>query len=209
MLDAERLLGNLLGGSLSRALGGRGSSILRGGSLTTRANIGIGLLGVAMAAFEHYQQQSPAPRPPPSGATPPPPPPSSATSVAMPPPPPQAAPPPANRQADATVLIRAMIAAAQSDGRIDDEERSRIGEAASGLSPDERAFLDAELALPCSIEQLVAASRPEIATDVYAAAAHAIVADSDGERAWLARLGDALGLDATARETIDRQLAAR
>ena len=202
MMDAERLLGNLLGGTLSRALGGRGSSIFRGGSLTTKANIGIGLLGVAMAAFEHYQQQSTQSAATASGSMPPPPPPGG-------PPPPPAATPAIDRQADAIVLIRAMVAAAQSDGRIDDDERSRIAQASAGLSADERAFLDAELASPRSIEQLVAAARPEIAADIYAAASHAIVADNDAERAWLARLGDALRLDVETRQTIERQLTTR
>jgi uncharacterized membrane protein YebE (DUF533 family) len=209
-MDAERLLGNLLGGTLSRALGGRGSSIFRGGSLTSRANLGVGLLGLAMAAFEHYQQQSRHPAAPPAGGTPPPPPandPAATPQTGMPPPPPPPASP--DRQADAIVLIRAMIAAAQSDGRIDDDERSRIMRAATGLSQEERAFLDRELASPHSIEQLAAASRPEIATEIYAAASHAIVADGDAERAWLYRLADALHLDAATRQTLDRQLASR
>ena len=207
MLDAERLLGNLLGGTLSRALGGRGSSIFRGGSLTTKANVGIGLLGVAFAAFEHYQQQSRQPAEPTAGGPPPPPPPvTTASPAGMPPPPPPAAS--AERQADAIVLIRAMIAAAQSDGRIDEDERSRIAQATAGLSADERTFLDSELASPHSIEQLAAAGRPGIAADLYAAASHAIVADNDEERAWLKRLADALRLDAQTRQTLDRQLTA-
>jgi uncharacterized membrane protein YebE (DUF533 family) len=47
-------------------------------------------------------------------------------------------------------LIRAMIAAAQSDGRIDDDERARIAQSTAGLSSEERAFLDAEIATPRS-----------------------------------------------------------
>jgi len=115
--------------------------------------------------------------------------------------------PPATRQADAIVLIRAMIAAAQSDGRIDDDERARIAQSTAGLSSEERAFLDAEIGTPRSIGEIASASRPEIAADVYTAAAHAIVADNDAERAWLDRLGDALHLDASTRQRIDRELA--
>jgi uncharacterized membrane protein YebE (DUF533 family) len=199
MLDAERLLGNLLTGTLSRALGGRGSRLFRTGSIGTNAEIGVGLLGVAMAAWEHYsQQQAPAaagsrPPPPPPASGPPPPPPPSATS---------------DRNADAVVLIRAMIAAAQCDGRLDDDERARILAATDGLSQTERTFVEHELSAPQSIEQIAFASRPAIAADVYAAAAHAIVADSDAEQLWLARLGDALGLDASARRAIEQRLAA-
>ena len=191
MLDAERLLGNLLTGTLSQALGGRGSRLLRTGTIGSRATIGVGLLGLAMAAYEHYSQQQPSvaaagPRPPP--------PPPSATS---------------DRNADAVLLIRAMIAAAQCDGRLDDDERARILAAADGLSQTERAFVERELASPQSIEQIAFASRAAIASDVYAAAAHAIVSDSDAEQVWLARLGDALGLDANARHAIEQRLSAR
>lgn len=201
MLDAERLLGNLLTGTLSQALGGRGSRLLRTGTIGSRATIGVGLLGLAMAAYEHYSQQQPSvatagsrPPPPPPASGPPPPPPPSATS---------------DRNADAVLLIRAMIAAAQCDGRLDDDERARILAAADGLSQTERAFVERELASPQSIEQIAFASRAAIASDVYAAAAHAIVSDSDAEQVWLARLGDALGLDANARHAIEQRLAAR
>jgi uncharacterized membrane protein YebE (DUF533 family) len=200
MLDAERLLGNLLTGTLSQALGGRGSRLLRTGSLGSNATIGVGLLGIAMAAYEHYSQAQPAvatgshpPPPPPASGPPPPPPPPAATS---------------DRNADAVVLIRAMIAAAQCDGRLDDDERARIRAATDGLSQTERTFVEHELSAPQSIEQIAFASRPAIAADVYAAAAHAIVADSDAEQLWLARLGDALGLDASARRAIEQRLAA-
>lgn len=218
MLDTERLLGNLLTGTLSRALGGRGASVLRTGVLGSRASVGLGLLGVAMAAFEHYQQANsattmPPPAPLPASRAVPPPPPAVA-SHALPPPPPivsSIAQSPhgadaATRQADARLLIRAMIAAAQADGRIDADERKRIAQATTGLTDDERAFLDAELATAHTIETLVVASRPEIAADVYAAAAHAIVADSDAERAWLARLGDALHVDAPLRDRIEQAM---
>jgi len=200
MLDAERLLGNLLTGTLSQALGGRGSRLLRTGTIGSRATIGVGLLGLAMAAYEHYSQQQPSVAS--AGAHPPPPPPASGPP---PPPPPSAT---ADRNADAIVLIRAMIAAAQCDGRLDDDERTRILAATDGLSQTERAFVERELASPQSIEQIAFASRAAIAPDVYAAAAHATVSYSDVEQVWLARLGDALGLDANARHAIEQRLAA-
>ncbi|MET0231942.1 MAG: DUF533 domain-containing protein [Rhodanobacteraceae bacterium] len=200
MLDAERLLGNLVTGTLSQALGGRGSRLLRTGSIGTKAHLGIGLLGLAIAAYEHYSQQQPSVAPA-SGSRPPPPP---GSKLPPPPPPPSAT---SDRNADAIVLIRAMIAAAQCDGRLDDDERTRILAATEGLSQTERTFVERELAAPQSIEQIAAASRPAIAPDVYTAAAHAIVADSDAEHLWLARLGDALGLDECARRSIEQRLA--
>jgi uncharacterized membrane protein YebE (DUF533 family) len=206
MFDAERLLGNLLTGTLSQALGGRGGPILRGGAIGSRAQIGMGLLGLAIAAYEQFQL------PPATGgghtASPPPPPPGMAPAprapmTASPPPPP---PPSAARSNDAVVIVRAMIAAAQADGTIDADERARILGAASNLGDAERHFLAAELDAPQSIEAIVAEARPQIAHDLYAAAAHAIVPDSEAERAWLARLGEALGIDTAGRASIERQM---
>jgi len=207
MFDAERLLGNLVSGASGNALGGRGTSILRSGAIGSSAGLGLGLLGVAVAAYEHYQQNATAaastsanPPPPPAPGSPPPP-----QAAATPPPPPPGNP---QRGADAIVLIRAMIAAAHADGRIDGEERARIVAAAAVHTAEERAFLDAELAAPWSIEQLAAASTPALAADLYAAAAHAIVGDSEVEHAWLDRLAQALALDPATRAGIDHRYAA-
>ena len=59
MFDPERLLGQMIGGALGGAFGGRGgrrNSAFRTGDLAGKAQLGIGLLGIAMAAWEHYQQ---------------------------------------------------------------------------------------------------------------------------------------------------------
>jgi uncharacterized membrane protein YebE (DUF533 family) len=208
MFDAERLLGNLLTGTLSQALGGRGGSILRGGMIGSRAQIGMGLLGLAIAAYEQFQQtpasaagHAATPPSPLPGMAPAP----RAPMTASPPPPP---PPSAARSNDAIVIVRAMIAAAQADGTVDADERARILGAASNLGEAERNFLGAELDAPHSIESIVAEARPQIAHDLYAAAAHAIVPDSEAERAWLARLGEALGIDTAVRASIERQVIA-
>ncbi|HEY0229780.1 MAG TPA: DUF533 domain-containing protein [Dokdonella sp.] len=208
MVDAERLLGNLVGGALGNALGGRGTPIFRTAAVGSGAGLGLGLLGVAMAAYEHYQQTaaptaqaaaaalpaaSPAAGPPPT------------PHASVPPPPPKGNP---ERGADAIVLIRSMIAAGHADGRIDGEERARIVAAAAVHTGEERAFLDAELATPWSIEQLAAASTPALAADMYAAAAHAIVGDSEVEQAWLDRFALALALDPAARAGIDHRYTA-
>lgn len=93
MLDAQKLLGSLL----SQGLG-------RKGGLGGKAALGMGALGIAVAAYEHFsqarnEQASPPPTPgaggatpPPAtvprGAAPPPPPPGTARQSAAPPPPP-------------------------------------------------------------------------------------------------------------------------
>jgi uncharacterized membrane protein YebE (DUF533 family) len=99
----------------------------------------------------------------------------------------------------ALLLLRAMIAAAASDGLVDAAERARIlgALAQAGLSGEETAFLDAELARPLSIEALkAAATGPDQASEIYLASLLAIEADTVAETTHLDRLGRALGLDA-------------
>jgi uncharacterized membrane protein YebE (DUF533 family) len=231
MLDPQRLLGSILGGSMGGSFGGRqrrgkGAGGLLGGlSPTTKAQIGIGLLGVAWAAWDHYSKKGAAAGAP-SGAamgTPMPvPPPVPMATPSPPPPPPSAmqppAPPPATpatgsealdpRQQDMLLLVQAMIAAAAADGLIDDAERATILARAqdAGLDTETTDFLRAELDEPKSLAAIVRATRPEIAADVYAASCLAITLDTDAERAWLDTLATRLSLAPDQREAIHRQL---
>ena len=228
MFDPERLLGQMLGGSLGGKLGGkrgRGKrSAFNSGSIGGKATLGIGMLGVAMAAWEHYQQKSAAggstagpggSTPAHAGAVQPPPPPLSS----MPPPPPVATsgmpstrPMPLldERQQSIVLLIRAMIAAANADGHIDASEREAIvGRAREGgLDGDTLAFLDAELATPQTLQQVVANAKPELAAELYAASAIAITVDTDAEKQWLDMLAYGLRLDPQVRGDIDQRIAA-
>ncbi|HVJ62832.1 MAG TPA: DUF533 domain-containing protein, partial [Tahibacter sp.] len=114
MFDPERLLGQMLSGSLGNLFGGRGRSLL-GGDLGSKAALGMGALGVAIAAYEHYtegrqapaatQSAGPPPPPPPAGGPPPPSPATRAIAVTT------------QTQDDALLLVRTMIAAAAADGR--------------------------------------------------------------------------------------------
>lgn len=95
-------------------------------------------------------------------------------------------------------LIRAMIAAAKADGKIDAAEKARIFERleAMDLTSEEKAFVFDELAGPLDIEAVAAAARsPEQAAEVYAASLVAIEADGPQEAAYLERLAARLGLE--------------
>ena len=197
MFDPHRLLGQIL----NDAIGGDFGHRRRGGGLSfgTKAQLGLGALGLAMAAYEHYSSQRPAPAPEPMPSTPPPAPLAPALSMPQAPPPPPAAfdlstlP---QAQADAVLLVRAMIAAAAADGVIDPTERERVLQRAgtAGVDAGTRAFLEAELAVPKSADSIGAMTRPGLAREAYAAAALAIDLDSEAERSFLRTLGDALGL---------------
>ena len=212
MFDPERLLGQMLGGSLGDAFGGqRGrrkrSSVFSGGSLAGKAQIGLGLLGVAMAAWEHYgQRTAPAgvaamPPPPPPPAANPPPPPSAVETRAL--------PVLDEHQQQVVLLIRTMIAAANADGHIDAAERDTILARArdGGLNDDTLAWLDAEIARPQTLGQVISNGRRELAAETYAAAALAITVDTEAERNWLDALAHGLGLDPALRAELDARIA--
>jgi len=160
MFDVQRLLGQMLGGGVSKAKRGRkdsfGSSISAGlgsinggiGGSLGKGALGVGALGIAWAAFEHFKEKnaSTAAAAPPLLPTAAMPPPFSASFASLPAQTQSASPeqvaallPMQNsapsgaadqREADALHLIRAMISAANADGQIDMQERSQILERA-------------------------------------------------------------------------------
>ena len=95
-------------------------------------------------------------------------------------------------------LLQAMIAAAKSDGHIDDAERARIMDKVkvSGLGAEAEAFIEKELASPVDIDELVAAAQTdEQRVELYTASRLAIDPDSRAERGYLDQLAGRLGLD--------------
>lgn len=107
------------------------------------------------------------------------------------------------------ILIRAMISAAKADGHIDATERARIEQQISdlGITKEEQTFL---------IEQLRATSDPitiarlseseEQATEIYLVSMLAIDIDTEEERRYLDRLGDALRLPTDLRQNIEYEV---
>lgn len=201
MFNAERLLGQLI---KNKVTGKRNRM-----SWGTKAGIGMGVFGVALAAFEHFQEQE-ASRDGAGTATPPPTPGASsamAGSLGSEPTVPPPLPPGARRPTtepseqsnqDSLLLIRAMIAAAAADGLVDEEERSRITKAAqdSGLGAEELELLAHELEHPLSIDRLVAAvTRDELRSQVYGVSLLAVDVDTDAEQDYFNRLAVALQLD--------------
>ncbi len=204
MFDPERILGSLIQNGLggSRGLGGLG-----GGKVA----IGLGLLGVAMEAFEHYTaqkqsqtQSAPSQSPPAGPAQMPSQPPPLASPAGPPPPPPipgqgSAPPPPASGQSyeEAMLLIHAMIAAAYADGQIDVDEQNRIMEKLSGpdFSDEDRQFILKALRTPMPIDAVLASvNTPVLAQKVYAVSLAAINVDTNAERTYLRDLAKRLYL---------------
>jgi uncharacterized membrane protein YebE (DUF533 family) len=98
---------------------------------------------------------------------------------------------------EALLLIRAMVAAANADGRIDpEEEKNILGRLdRAGATAEQRDFVQREFRNPAALETLVRDVRgPEMAQRFYAASALAIKADTPAELSYLRYLADRLGL---------------
>jgi uncharacterized membrane protein YebE (DUF533 family) len=104
-------------------------------------------------------------------------------------------------------LVRAMIAAAKADGRIDAEENQRIFARleAMDLDPQSKAFVFDELSAPLNLDAVVAgADTPEHAAEIYAASLVAMDADTPAEKAYLQMLAARLGLEPALVEELHR-----
>jgi hypothetical protein len=236
MFDPQRLLGQLLGhslGGVGRKLGDSNRSLSQMGGMGgfgggAKLGAGLGLLGVAMAAFEHFKGQPGAPPAPPNAILPPPPPPPPSAprsllhhmpvdfplvgaphpSAHLPIPEPTPAVLPTAQSAAAMHLLRSMIAAAHADGVLDAVEREAIvGRAReAGLPPDDLMALGAELLAPRALAQLIAETPAGLERETYAAALLAIHLDHAGERVFLQQLAAALHLSMQDQQLIEQQL---
>jgi len=101
--------------------------------------------------------------------------------------------------AQAMLLIRAMVAAANADGQITPDERQRITSRLdqAGAGADERAVLERELQNPLSGEQIVREVHDqETAQQVYLASRIAMNPDTPAEKAYLDFLAARLDIPA-------------
>jgi uncharacterized membrane protein YebE (DUF533 family) len=176
------------------ALGGLGALILGTGAGRSLAGSAIKLGGLALIsglaykAYQNYQQGLP----PLTGAK------AGAPQALL------AAPGGSGFEAEATtndqatLLLRAMVAAAAADGRIDEAEQRKIlsNFGTNDLNAAAKQFFTREFAKPATVDELgEACSSPEEATKIYTAARLAVDVDTDEEHEFLAALADRLGID--------------
>jgi uncharacterized membrane protein YebE (DUF533 family) len=96
------------------------------------------------------------------------------------------------------LIVKAMVNAAKSDGRIDEDELQKVvGELqGDGVTEAERDFLLAEVRKPmCTEEILRAVPNRQAGAQIYAASLLAIEVDTPAEKAYLEQLAVGLGLD--------------
>jgi uncharacterized membrane protein YebE (DUF533 family) len=183
------------------ALGGLGALILGTGAGRSLAGSAAKLGGLAMIgglaykAFQNYQQGLP----PLDGGRP-------AQQGLVAAPSGSGFEPAAVTHDHAVLYIRAMIAAAAADGRIDAREQQKIlgGLQQAGLNEAAQQFLTSEINNPASVDELAAAATSQAdAVQVYTAARIAVDVDSEAEHEFLARLAEALGIDDALAAQVD------
>ncbi|AZC32322.1 putative membrane protein [Pseudomonas chlororaphis subsp. piscium] len=183
------LLGGLLGGS---GLGGATS----GGSPQGRSGGGMNyaaLASLGMMAFQAYQawqqqQQSAAPQ-------------QALRTVD------QLAGPEVEEHSHA--ILRALIAAAKADGRIDEQEKQLIS-AEIGRHTDDpqlQQWLDDEVARPLDAADVAqsAAGEPGMAAEMYLASVMLVDDQQDAERSYLDELAAALRIDPELQVHLEQQ----
>ncbi|MEM9710544.1 MAG: DUF533 domain-containing protein [Pseudomonadota bacterium] len=110
------------------------------------------------------------------------------------------------QEAQAKLMIRAMIQAAKADGEIDDAEREKILEHMGDLDAEELAFVKAELAAPVDVMGLAQDTSDEMKAQIYATSLMAIQVDDVKEAQYLNQLADAMGLPPELRDRVHRSM---
>jgi uncharacterized membrane protein YebE (DUF533 family) len=214
MIDMNKLLGQLLGsgaagGFAGGLAGGLASSMLtskKGRKLGTKALKlgGVAAVGaLAYTAFQRYNQVATSTLP------------ATAADLTLAPPGTAFMPKEnddAANEALGLTLVRAMIAVARADGRLDTEESQSIFQKIQslGLDSESQALLVEEMGHPVDMDAIVnSATSPEIAAEIYTASLLAVDIDTAAEKGYLAMLAARLRLPSELVVEIERQVAAQ
>ncbi len=107
-------------------------------------------------------------------------------------------------------LIKSMIAAANADGHVDEDEQARIFEAVEKmqLDPNDKALIFDTLRDPPDVHAICSLSSGlEQATEIYLVSRMAIDVDDPREFAYLRELAEGLSLPMALVDQLDEQLA--
>ena len=118
---------------------------------------------------------------------------------------PEVAPTP-EQNAVAGLMLRAMIQAAKSDGKIDDAEKERLMGQMGDLDDEDRAFIREQMAAPVDAQSLAREVPKGLEAQVYLMSLMAIDFDNRIEAEYLNGLAQALGIDRQAVNQIHQQV---
>lgn len=112
-------------------------------------------------------------------------------------------------EAQAKLMLRAMIQAAKADGELDDQEKQTIiGELGEDISDEERAFVLEQMDAPIDVMGLAADAGTPLKAQIYATSLAAIRLDNEREASYLRQLATALGLSEAERDQIHTYMGA-
>ncbi|MHA3735009.1 tellurite resistance TerB family protein [Pseudomonas sp. Eth.TT006] len=117
--------------------------------------------------------------------------------------------PPAQAEQHSQAILKALVAAAKSDGHIDDRERQLIEGEFSKLDNDQELqhWLHAELNKPLDPADVArAASTPEMAAEMYIASVMLVDEESFLEKAYLEELAKQLKLEPGLKDELEKQV---
>lgn len=106
---------------------------------------------------------------------------------------PEVAPTP-EQNAVAGLMLKAMIQAAKSDGKIDDAEKQRLLGQVGDLDEEERQFIREQMAAPVDARALAAEVPKGLEQQVYLMSLMSIDFDNEAEAAYLRDLAQAMGI---------------
>ena len=119
----------------------------------------------------------------------------------------KAAPAAPEAEESAGLMLRAMIQAAKCDGDIDEAERAKILETVGDdADAEDMAFIQAQLAAPLDVEALAADTPDAQKFQLYAMSMMSIRVDTPAEKAYMAALADALGIDPQTAQMLNMQM---
>lgn len=111
------------------------------------------------------------------------------------------------QNAVAGLMLKAMIQAAKSDGKIDDGEKQRLlGQLGNDLDADEREFVREQMAAPVDPAALAGEVPQGLEAQVYLMSLMAIDFDNKAEAQYLHDLGGAMGLSRHQVNAIHKEL---
>ncbi len=115
-----------------------------------------------------------------------------------------------NKQAtdQATLIIRAMINAAKSDGSIDEAEQEKVVGKLGEVSQAEADFVRSEFRAPLDVNAFVRSIPRGMEQQIYAVSLMAIDLDTNKEAKYLAALGKGLNIQPQLANQIHEQLGA-
>ncbi len=218
MADINKLLGQLLGSGAAGGFAGGMAGGLAGNLLASKSGRKMGkkalkmggIAAVGALAYAAYQRYSSGNATAANAA------PRSVDDELVPAPEDSAFMPAkgdsAGQNALGLTLVRAMIAAARSDGRLDAKESQAIFQRIEtlGLDPESQALLVTEMGQPVDMDALVAsATSPEVAAEIYIASLLAIDVDTAAEKSYLAMLAARLSIPPELAIELQRQVAAQ